>query len=140
MTDTETPIGVCVARSPVHGNGLFALRKFLRSERIIEYTGERITAREYARRYPTGFAMYGLELGGRPRIFIDAADPKLSNEARYANDARKTGLQNNAYFGTVGVARRGHVQKRRRRSYLYAARDILPGEEILVDYGKDYWR
>jgi uncharacterized protein len=124
---------VYVADSVIHGKGLFASRKFENGEKVIEYLGERITEREYKRRYPDGFARYGLEVDG-PRgnkIYIDAIKPEKSNEARYANDAHDTEFENNTIFVMSG--------KKRKRAYIVASRDIKPGEEILVDYGSDYW-
>ncbi|MDE3250465.1 MAG: SET domain-containing protein, partial [Bacteroidota bacterium] len=58
-------------------------------------------------------------------------DPR-SGEARYANDAaglvRVKGLRNNSVY-TI----------KKKRVYITAMRNIEPGEEILVGYGKEYW-
>jgi hypothetical protein len=53
--------------------------------------------------------------------------------ARYANDARGLtrikGLLNNADYVVDGL-----------KAYIEAKKDIPAGGEILVDYGKDYWK
>jgi SET domain-containing protein len=40
-----------VRHSSIHGKGVFALRKIRRGERLIEYTGDRISHKEADRRY-----------------------------------------------------------------------------------------
>ena len=40
--------------------------------------------------------------------------------------------------GRANVAR--VTRRRERRVDLYAARDIAPGEELLLDYGRLYWQ
>jgi len=54
MSRTQSRGGrrISVRRSPIHGLGVFALKKIRKGERIIEYTGERISHREADRRYP----------------------------------------------------------------------------------------
>ena len=51
---------------------------------------------------------------------------------RYANDAagpsRIQGLRNNSRYEVI-----------KGKPYIVASRNIKPGEEILVGYGKDYW-
>ncbi|MGD1066585.1 MAG: hypothetical protein ABR975_07195, partial [Vulcanimicrobiaceae bacterium] len=42
--------GLRVARSRIHGKGCFAAARFTRRRKIAEYTGERITNAEAARR------------------------------------------------------------------------------------------
>ena len=62
---------------------------------------------------------------------IDARNYKKS-KARYANDAR--GLQRIKGFlnNAVYIEKDGRV-------FIESTRDIAPGEEILVNYGKEYW-
>jgi SET domain-containing protein len=51
---------------------------------------------------------------------------------RFANDAmginRNDNLSNNAEFLIEG-----------KRCFIFAKREIKPGEEILVSYGREYW-
>jgi SET domain-containing protein len=63
---------------------------------------------------------------------IDASR-SLKTFGRYANDARgtsrKEGLINNAEYVSEG-----------KRCFIEAIKDIPAGGEILVNYGKDYWK
>lgn len=63
---------------------------------------------------------------------IDAAKT-LKALGRYANDAKgkskRAELVNNAEYVSVG-----------KRCFIEATRNIPAGSEILVSYGKDYWK
>jgi hypothetical protein len=60
------------------------------------------------------------------------AEPYKKAIGRFANDAgglmRRKGLNNNAYYEQDGL-----------RIFITAKKDIEPGSEILVGYGKQYW-
>lgn len=136
---------VIVASSKIHGRGLFATTKFTRGEKIIEYTGERLTMREYATRYGKNkLGIYVLAIPevtrGDTTIFIDAVDEKKSNEARFSNDAHGTEFTNNAYFAVQCVENKRIRKGYKRKMYIIAGKDIEVGEEILTDYGDVYWR
>ena len=62
---------------------------------------------------------------------IDARNHKKS-KARYANDAR--GLKRIKGFINNAIYTESHG-----RVFIESTRDIAPGEEILVSYGKEYW-
>ena len=55
------------------------------------------------------------------------SDASASNAsaARFANDARGTDKRNNARYRGFNIA---------------ATRTVRPGDEILVPYGREYWR
>jgi uncharacterized protein len=109
--------GLAVCPSPINGKGCFAAAFFPRGRKIAEYTGERISRREVARRVRTR----------RHRIMrICALDAYWSldgarggNGTHYINHS----CQPNAYMRNT----RGHL-------VFMALRDIQPGEEITVDY------
>jgi uncharacterized protein len=109
--------GLAVRPSLIDGKGCFATRCFPRGRKIAEYTGERISRREVARRLRTR----------RQRILrICALDSYWSldgarggNGTHYINHS----CQPNAYMRTT-----------RGRLIFMALRDIHPGEEITVDY------
>jgi hypothetical protein len=69
---------------------------------------------------------------GVPNHVINALQTK-SALARYANDARGfvrvKGMLNNADYVVDGL-----------KAYIESKKDIPAGEEIFVDYGKDYWK
>ncbi len=99
------------------GLGLFARVCFRAGERVIEYTGERISGEEADRR------------GGRYLFHVDAA---------HAIDA--TGRENLARY--INHACRPNCEARtvRRRIFIYARRAIEPGTELTYHYGRVYFR
>jgi SET domain-containing protein len=112
---------------PGAGKGLFTKKQIKKGARISEYKGK-ITA----------WKNMDHKNGGNPYILfvnkdhvIDAWHSKKA-KARYANDAkglkRIKGITNNAKYIHDGT-----------RVFLEAKKNIPPGSEILVDYGKDYW-
>ena len=111
--------GLRVARSRIHGNGCFATTRFARRRKIAEYTGERITNAEAARRAVRRpiLRMSGLD----QRWSIDGS--RGGNGTHYINHSCRP----NAFMQTFG-----------KRLLVLALRDIRPGEEITVDYVATY--
>ena len=108
------------------GNGLFTKAFIPKGTRIVEYKGK-VTTWDEARQDATNGYIYFL----KPNYVIDAREfPK--SLGRYANDAkglvRTKNKWNNAQFIADGL-----------RVCLCAIKDIQPGEEIFVSYGKSYW-
>jgi SET domain-containing protein len=112
---------------PGAGKGLFTRKQIRKGTRISEYKGRVTTWKKMDHKN-----------GGNPYIFyvnkdhvIDAWHFKKA-KARYANDAkglkRIKGVRNNAKYIHDGT-----------RVFLEAKKNIPPGSEILVDYGKEYW-
>ncbi|TFV90960.1 SET domain-containing protein [Oxalobacteraceae bacterium OM1] len=109
-----------VRNSPVHGRGVFAIRKIAEGSRIIEYKGERITGDEAVRRenlkpaddFHTFF--FSLDDGN----IIDGGSK--GNNARWINHSCEPNCQ---------------AQEDDGRVFIYALRDIAPGEELNYDYG-----
>ena len=97
------------------GLGLFTLRDIASGKRIIEYLGTIITTEEADKR------------GGKYLFELDekhAIDGSTrSNTARYINHSCRP----NAEGLTTG-----------RRVWIWALRDIKAGEEITINYGKEY--
>jgi uncharacterized protein len=100
------------------GLGLFATKSIKKREKIAEYKGRRVNAREAGCLERRG-NRYLYEIN--PRITIDGT-PR-SNLARYANHS----CNPNAESYTYG-----------RRVFIRALRNIKPNEEITYDYGTDY--
>jgi SET domain-containing protein len=112
-----------VRKSPVHGNGVFALRPIAAGERIIEYRGERIdwdqaTQRAAARGGPVNHTFYFSLADGR---VIDGG--KRGNDARWINHACEPNCEAYEDDGRV---------------YIHALRDIDEGEELNYDYALIY--
>jgi SET domain-containing protein len=98
------------------GLGLFAAGPIPKGACIIEYTGKLLTKEEYKAsnsRYLWDIGP-GKTLDGSPR----------SNRARYINHSCKPNCEPDVY---------------KRRVYIYAKRNIEPGEELAYNYGKDYF-
>jgi SET domain-containing protein len=124
MRDPATPPTlvppIVVRRSRIQGRGVFATRDIAESERIMEYTGARISHEEADALCPDDEALE------RHHTFLFAVDDRLvidggrgGNEARYINHSCDPNCE-------VVIARR--------RVYIHAVRDIASGEELLYDY------
>ncbi|MEJ7617677.1 MAG: SET domain-containing protein [Pyrinomonadaceae bacterium] len=104
-----------VKRSPINGRGCFANILFPKRGKIAEYTGELISRREAARRAK-----------GTRKLRICAINYYWSidgsrgeNPARYINHS----CTPNSFIRVIY----GHI-------IFFALRDILPGQEITLDY------
>jgi SET domain-containing protein len=113
---------------PNAGKGLFTKKFIPKGTRIVEYKGRISTWKEVKDDDgKNGYIFYVT------RNHVINALPFKKALARYANDARGLtrikGVINNADYVTDGLT-----------PYIEAKKDIPAGAEILVDYGKDYWR
>lgn len=105
-------------RSQIHGTGLFATEDIPAGEKIIEYTGERITKTEAVRRYEQQAAegaIYLFDLNSRH----DIDGSVHGNEAKYANHSCEPNAET--------VIEKGRI-------WIEAMEDIPKGGEILYDY------
>lgn len=117
------------SKLPNAGKGLFTTKAIEKGEMIIEYRGEIINWKEYHKRVENcedGYLFFV-----NRKYCIDAfKTPQY--KARYANDAagitRVKGLKNNSEYDVIDG-----------KCYIVAKRDIKAGEEIFVDYSKEYW-
>jgi len=108
-----------VRHSPIHGHGVFALRRIRKGTRVIEYLGDRVTHKVADARYEDK----------DPRdnhTFLFTVDSKTvidagvgGNEARYINH----GCDPNCESTTL-----------KSRIFIEAIRTIQPGEELAYDY------
>ena len=108
-----------VRRSRIQGRGVFATRDIAEGERIVEYTGERISHDE-------ADALCDDESMRRHHTFLFAVDDDVvidgargGNEARFINHS----CDPNCESVIDG-----------RRVYIHALRDIAAGEELFYDY------
>lgn len=108
-----------VRHSPIHGHGVFALRRVRKGTKIIEYLGERITHDEADSRYLDKPAddNHTFLFTVDARTVIDAGVG--GNEARFINH----GCDPNCESTNEG-----------RRIFIRALRTIQPGEELCYDY------
>jgi len=102
------------------GLGLFATRPFRKRQYIVTYRGRRIRNAEADKLEARG-SRYMFEINSR--WTIDGS--RRWNKARYVNHSCRPNAE--------AIERRGPI-------IVYVARRrIKPGEEITVDYGKDYF-
>jgi SET domain-containing protein len=108
-----------VRDSPLHGLGVFALRRIARGTRVIEYLGERISHEEADRRYEHKNALDN-------HTFLFIADEATvidagvgGNEARFVNHACDPNCESVIEDSRV---------------FIEAIRAIAPGEELTYDY------
>jgi SET domain-containing protein len=108
-----------VRHSPVHGYGVFALRKIRKGTTITEYLGERVSHDEADSRYEN-------KEPNDNHTFLFTVDSKTvidggvgGNDARYINH----GCDPNCQSTTL-----------KKRIYVEAVRTIQPGEELAYDY------
>lgn len=115
-------------QSPIHGSGIFAKIKILKSTRIIEYVGEKITKAEADRRGPklVEYAKKHKQVGA---VYIFVLNKKYDidghveyNTAKYINHSCVPNCE-------VSIVR-GHI-------WIIALRDIEKNEELFYNYGYD---
>jgi uncharacterized protein len=128
MVSLEDQLVVKRSKLPGAGKGLFTKKFIPKGARIVEYKGRITTWKEVDhKKGDNGYIFYVK----RDHV-IDAA-PYKKALARFANDARGLnkvkGITNNSEYKEYGL-----------RVFIVAKKDIPAGSEILVDYGKDYWK
>jgi len=117
--------------SPIEGYGVFAGVDIPKGTSIGYFTGEEITWKEFYKRYrndPDKWVnVYRMPFKG----IIDAKDPKYKAEniILWVNDGEH-GQRFSKYKPNAFLSKR----------FLITERDIEKGEEILISYGKSYWK
>jgi hypothetical protein len=124
MKKRTTPPLFEVRHSPIHGYGVFALRRIRKGTTITEYLGDRVSHEEADARYED-------KDPNDNHTFLFTVDSKTvidggvgGNDARYINH----GCDPNCESTTL-----------QKRIYVEAIRTIQPGEELAYDYqiGRD---
>ena len=121
------PKRIALRRSPIHGNGVFALVDIPKGTELIEYRGRRMTHaqidRAYADTTDTGHTfLFTLN----DRYVIDANFD--GNIARWINHSCKPNCQ-------AWVVEHASGDPRKDRVVIESLRDIRAGEELTYDYG-----
>jgi SET domain-containing protein len=115
---------IAVRRSPVHGNGVYALVAIPKGERIIEYTGEVLSWKKAMKRHPHN--------PDEPNhtFFFDIDNDEVIDGAVGGNSSRwiNHSCKPNCKSEQVEIGGRERV-------FIHAKRDIAPGEELFYDYG-----
>lgn len=127
MALLEKKVEVRESVLPGAGKGLFAKEFIPKGSRIVEYKGKITTWGEVEHNDGSNGYIYYVK-----RNHVIDASRTASALARYANDARGLqrvkGIRNNAAYVEEGM-----------KVYIESRKDIPAGEEILVEYGKEYW-
>jgi SET domain-containing protein len=120
---------VTLKSSSIHNVGIFADDNIAQGTRIIEYVGEKITAKQAERRKDSQLenhrndqangAVYIFELN--KRYSIDGNVPY--NTARHINHSCNPNAETDIFRGRI---------------WIIAIRDIKAGEEITYNYGYDF--
>ena len=128
MVLLEDQLVVKKSKLPGAGKGLFTKKFIPRGTKIVEYKGRISTWKEVEHnKGDNGYIFYV------KRDHVINAEPYKKALARFANDAsglsKVKGITNNSEYKEDGL-----------RVFIVAKKDIPAGSEILVDYGKDYWK
>ena len=128
----KIPAGVRLARSGLHGYGLFARDFIPQGERVIEYVGERITKAEAQRREDRRLVRRAK--GGDGCVYIFELNRRHDLDGAVSwNPARRI---------NHSCGPNCETQSSRGRIWVVARRDIAAGEELTYDYGFPFseWR
>ncbi|KAI7844419.1 hypothetical protein COHA_002013 [Chlorella ohadii] len=125
------PAGAVVVRptGDIRGNGAYAAALIPKGTYLGDYTGELLDRAAFFQRYPDGVGDFAAAIDDE--WTIDAA-------AAVGNTACFHPVHMNHSRGRANV-RRFYARGQQRISF-FTTRDVQPGEELLYDYGRAYWR
>jgi hypothetical protein len=128
--------GLRVAPSgiPNSGRGLFTTRFFRRGDLVTEYVGTRISRERALQLKALNLHSHIRSISFHELIDGERDPQELQGVGAMANDPRDVTKVNTKYHLVWDEANARFLV------YLRALRDILMGEEVLVSYGKSYWR
>ena len=119
--------GLRVRDSVIAGKGLFTKIRREKGDFICTYDGDRLTHKQYSRRYKTKSPTYVLQVNGNH--YIDGKKKDEGSYGRYINSCSGTDMTSNCKFCVNPVTKVVSVK---------ATKDISKNEEILVSYGRSY--
>jgi SET domain-containing protein len=115
----ELAPGIEIKPSGIDGQGCFAAAGFKRGRKIAEYTGEKISRREVARR-----------VKGKRRLYISGINSYWAIDGNCGGNGTQF-INHSCEPNCFSKVVRDHI-------LFFALRDIEAGEEILLDYGDSY--
>lgn len=107
-------------KSEIQGTGAFAIRPIKAGQKIVEYTGERITSEEADRRYDES------KMRRHHTFLFTVEEDEVVDGAVNGNDA--------IYINHSCDPNCEAVIDENNRIWIHALRDIKPGEELGYDY------
>jgi SET domain-containing protein len=114
-------------QSPIHGNGVFAVRDIPKGTRITEYRGRRLTHAEADRRFGNDTdSGHTFLFTLNEKYLIDGADG--GNVARWINHSCAPNCQ-------AWIVEHASGDPRKDRVVIEARRNIRAGDELTYDYG-----
>ena len=125
-------VRIAPSKIPGAGMGLYLLEDAEKGECIARYSGDPLAKAECDQRKHSQYRMQV-----HRNLFLDAENQKHF-EGRYINDARHSKYKVNARFAAnyaINICSITGFSWVR----IYATRKIKAGEEILIDYGDDFW-
>ena len=114
---------------PGAGKGVFATKLIPKGSVMGYYKGKLYTQEQYEKLNNKDY-IFELKFRNQPNFYIDASNSKYSNWTRYVNGARKKSqkdmINTDTYQQCFNI-------------YFEAIKDIHPGEELIISYGRHYW-
>ena len=114
-------------RSPIHGNGVFAVDTIARGEEIVEYKGKLLTHAE-------ADALYG-DGGETGHTFLFTLNDEYIIDANQGGNSARWINHSCAPNCRALVEEDADGDRRRDKVVIEALRKIKPGEELTYDYG-----
>jgi SET domain-containing protein len=114
-------------RSPIHGNGVFAVDTIARGEEIIEYKGKLLTHAEADELYGDG--------GETGHTFLFTLNDEYIIDANQGGNSARWINHSCAPNCRALVEENVDGDRRRDKVVIEAIRKIKPGEELTYDYG-----
>lgn len=121
------PRKIAARKSPIHGNGVFAVAPLAKGERVIEYKGQR-------RSHDDVDNDSGGDVESGHTFLFTLNDDWVIDATRKGNDARWINHSCDPNCEAVIDEDEGG-DSRKDRVFIEAIRDIAPGEELSYNYG-----
>lgn len=130
-------LGVRIGKStiPGAGFGVFATQDFKKKDFITKYSGKIYNTASLEDIPESDYIIFNENRRKRINNQIDA-NTSNGQVGRYINDFNATTKRSNeqSRYNTRFTARS------EREMQVVAARDIVAGEELFIDYGREYWK
>jgi len=131
---TKAKAGVKIKKStiPGAGMGLFATKEFRSREKICDYGGK-LMSKEMSDKIDSGYAVGVSDGKVRDSASTQAGIGRYANTCRTKNKREKDCKGNNAELVESSMGRRVHLET-------IDNKRIKKGDEVLVRYGRGYWK